>query len=139
MAEPHRASSVPDSVTRPRRARRPAPAAAPPRLDATQDLGPPARAAQPADPPPAAESETAWSVWARRSGRIWRFAFPSRSPGEWLLMAVLLLGLALNASSVLPNAALSRSDRLLGSAVFLAGLALLVLIEIGRRRDTTSR
>jgi hypothetical protein len=88
----------------------------------------------------AIENETAdWSVWARRSGRIWRSAFPSRSPGEWRLMAVLLLGLALNASSVLPNAALSRSDRLLGSAVFLAGVVLLVLIEIGRRRDKTSR
>jgi hypothetical protein len=54
-----------------------------------------------------------------------------------MLMAVLLLGLALSASSVLPNAALSRSDRLLGSAVFLAGLALLVLIEIGRRRGAS--
>ncbi len=138
MAEPHRASSLPDSVTRRRRARRPSSAPSQ-RLDATLDLGPPARAPQPAEPPPAAEPETAWSLWTRRSGRIWRFAFPSRSPGEWLLMAVLLLGLALNASSVLPNASLSRSDRLLGSAVFLAGLALLVLIEIGRRRDTTSR
>jgi len=52
-------------------------------------------------------------------------------------MAVLLLGLALNASSWLTGATLSRSDRLLGSAVFLVGLALLVLMELCRRSNTS--
>jgi hypothetical protein len=140
MAEPQRASSLPDSVPRPRPARRPSRTAAPLRLDETHDLSPPVRAAQPADPLTAIENETAdWSAWVRRSSRIWRLAFPSRPPGEWVLMAVLLLGLALNVSFVLANVELSRSDRLLGSAVFLAGLAILVLIEIGRRSGTTSR
>jgi hypothetical protein len=138
MAEPQRASSLPDSVPRPRPARRPS--AVPPRLDETQDLSPPISAAPPADPLTAIENETAdWSAWVRRSGRIWRFAFPSRPTGEWVLIAVLLLGLALNVSFVLANVELSRSDRLLGSAMFLAGLAILVLIEIGRRSGTTSR
>jgi hypothetical protein len=86
-----------------------------------------------------AERETAWSNWARRTGRIWRLAFPSRPPGEWVLLAVLLSGLALNASSLLGNAALSPADRLLGSAVFVVGVALLVLTEIGRRGGTMSR
>jgi hypothetical protein len=54
-----------------------------------------------------------------------------------VLLAVLLSGLALSASSVLANAALSPADRLLGSAVFLVGVALLVLTEISRRGGTS--
>lgn len=141
MAEPQRASSLPEPPARPRPARPPFRSAAPPRppFDETQDLGPPARVSQPADPLPPAEPETAWSTWGRRSGRVWHLAFPSRSPGEWALLAVLLFGLALNASSVLANAALSPADRLLGTVVFVVGVALLVLTEIGRRNGTTSR
>ena len=54
-------------------------------------------------------------------------------------MAVVLLGLALNVSSLLTNSELSRSDHLLGSAVFLVGLALLVLMEVCRGTGHPSR
>ena len=140
MAEPQRASSLPDSSPRSRparpRSRYAVPSWTP--LEETQDLGPPARVAPTADPLPEGP-ETAWSTWARRSGRVWRLAFPSRPPGEWVLLAVLLSGLALSASSVLTNATLSPAERLLGSVVFVFGVALLVVTEIGRRSGPTSR
>lgn len=50
------------------------------------------------------------------------------------MLAVLVLGLALNALALLRHAALSRADVLLGATVLLAGLTLLVLMEVCRRR-----
>lgn len=58
---------------------------------------------------------------------------PSRTPAERMVLAVLVLGLALNAVVLLRHAALSRADVLLGATVLLAGVALLVLMEIYRR------
>ncbi|HEY0510910.1 MAG TPA: hypothetical protein VGH73_03340 [Thermoanaerobaculia bacterium] len=48
-------------------------------------------------------------------------------------LAVLLLGLVLNAIALLRGAALSRSDLLLGGTVLLAGVTLLVLMKVYRR------
>jgi len=143
MAEPQRASSLDVAASRLHRAPKPRPphpsryaAALRLPLDETQDLtpsahlGPPARMAEPASPEPEAlepPAQRRYSVRARRP------SLPSRTPGEWVLIAVLLSGLALNAVALMTNAALTGSDRLLGSAVFLGGLALLVLIEICRR------
>jgi hypothetical protein len=148
MAEPQRASALPDAPQRSRLAPKPRPPhpyyAAPLRLplDATQDLSPTARAVEPAGLPPPIEPEAEPPAAPRRDGRTRHAVVPrlsSRPPGEWVLMAVVLLGLTLNASSCLTSDALSRSDRLLGSAVFLVGLALLVLMEVCRRTGRTSR
>ncbi len=49
------------------------------------------------------------------------------------MLAVLVLGLALNALVLLRHAALSRADVLLGATVLLAGVALLALMEVYRR------
>ena len=49
------------------------------------------------------------------------------------MLAVLLLGLALNVIVLLRHAALSRADVMLGATVLLAGVALLVLMEVYRR------
>jgi hypothetical protein len=57
-----------------------------------------------------------------------------RSRTDRAILAALLLGLALNAFTlVIRRAALSASDLLLGGVVFLAGAALLVVMEIYRR------
>jgi hypothetical protein len=58
---------------------------------------------------------------------------PPRTPAEQLVLAVLVLGLALNALVLLRHAALSRADVLLGTTVLVAGGALLVLLEVYRR------
>jgi hypothetical protein len=60
-------------------------------------------------------------------------AVPPRTGPERAVLAVLLLGLALNALVLLRHAALSRADELLGATVLLAGVALLVLMEMYRR------
>jgi hypothetical protein len=54
---------------------------------------------------------------------------------EPAVLAVLVLGLALNALALLRHQALSRADVLLGAIVMIAGLALLVLMEIYRRTE----
>jgi hypothetical protein len=59
---------------------------------------------------------------------------PPRTGTELLVLAVLVLGLALNALVLLRHAALSRADVLLGATVLLAGLTLLVVMEVCRRR-----
>lgn len=64
---------------------------------------------------------------------------PSRTPGEWALLTVLLLGLGLNAAVLLLNAALTRADVLLGATVLLAGVVLLALMEICRRGTPAPR
>jgi hypothetical protein len=140
MAETQRASASPSPAARPRRApktRPPHPTryAAPLRLpvDETENLMPPV-----ARPLPPAKQEIPDRRPAERRASARRPAV-SRSPGEWTLIAALLFGLALNAGSLLINAGLSRADRLLGFSVFLGGLALLVLIEICRRTERTSR
>jgi hypothetical protein len=58
---------------------------------------------------------------------------PPRSPAEWVILAVLLLGLGLNVVALLTGSRLSRSDLLLGATVLFAGLVLLILIELCRR------
>jgi hypothetical protein len=88
---------------------------------------------------PVASTRSRLAPKPRLGVRAQRPAVPSRTPGEWVLIAVLLGGLSLNAVALLTNAALTGADRLLGSAVFLVGLALLVLIEICRRTGHTSR
>ena len=64
---------------------------------------------------------------------------PSRTPGEWALLTVLLLGLGLNAAVLLLNTALTRADVLLGATVLLAGVVLLALMEICRRGTPAPR
>jgi hypothetical protein len=54
-------------------------------------------------------------------------------------MAVVLLGLTLNASALLTSTTLTAADRHLGSAVLFAGIALLVLMEICHRSDRDAR
>ena len=147
MAEPERASclTAPSPRSRPKpRPPHPSRYAAPLRLplDETQDLRPPGWVIDhlPAPPiEPESLDRPAEAPGGRRARRTTAPRPPSRSPGEWVLMAVVLLGLALNVSSLLTGAALSSSDRLLGSAVFLVGLALLVLMEICRRSGHASR
>jgi hypothetical protein len=85
-----------------------------PSLDATQDLRPPVREEERVPSPIAA-------------------APPPRTRTERIVLAVLVLGLALNALALLRNAALTRADMLLGAAVLLAGISLLVLMEVYRR------
>ena len=133
MAEPQRASSPAADPARPKpRPGRPSRYAAPLRLpiDDTQDLSPPGYA--PPHPPPAAgEANVHPPERSRRALRPQILRLPARSPGEWALMGVVLLGLALNAS-VLVTVALSPTDRALGLAVFLAGFVLLVLMALCR-------
>jgi len=50
-----------------------------------------------------------------------------------VILAVLLCGLGLNVAALLTASRLSRSDLLLGATVLLAGIVLLVLIELCRR------
>jgi hypothetical protein len=59
---------------------------------------------------------------------------PARAPKEWAALAVLVLGLALNALVLLRHVALSRADVLLGTTVEAAGVILLALMEVYRRR-----
>jgi hypothetical protein len=54
-------------------------------------------------------------------------------PRDRTILALLLLGLTLNAVALLRNAALARSDVLLGGTVLLSGLTLLILMEVSRR------
>ena len=62
-----------------------------------------------------------------------RRAAPPRTRTELTVLPVLLLGLVLNALALLRNAALTRADMLLGATVLLAGISLLVLMEVYRR------
>ncbi|HEY2294884.1 MAG TPA: hypothetical protein VGM86_29625 [Thermoanaerobaculia bacterium] len=57
-----------------------------------------------------------------------------RTGTELLVMAVLVLGLTLNALVLLRHTALSRADVLLGATVLVAGVTLLVMMEVYRRR-----
>ena len=138
MAEPHRASSLLVASARPRRVPKLRPALQPP-LDATQDLSPSAHRTERPDLPAPAQREAVEPPAEVHGVEVRRAALPSRTPGEWTLIAVLLGGLALNAVALATSGALSGSDRLLGSAVFLGGVALLVLIEICRRTNCGSR
>jgi hypothetical protein len=88
-----------------------------PAFDGTQDLRPPVREEESA--PPIAQRIVA--------------APPPRTRTERTVLTVLVLGLALNALALLRNAALTRADMLLGATVLLAGISLLVLMEVYRR------
>jgi hypothetical protein len=133
MAEPQRASSASDVASRPKpRPRHPSSYAPPPRLpvDETENLNPPGQMSPSSPHLPVDESveRPERGGKARRPVILW---MPSRSPGEWALMGIVLLGLALNVS-VLVTATLSPTDRALGLAVFLAGVVLLVLMVLCR-------
>jgi hypothetical protein len=136
MAESRRASSARPSTARNRAGRRPLLPHPPrhdppPRLphDETPDLQPavPAAAAPPAGP---ARPVTADPP---RPARPPLAPAPPRTRRELTVLAVLVLGLALNALVLLRHTALSRADVLLGAAVLLSGVALLVLMEVYRR------
>jgi hypothetical protein len=130
MAEPQRAASASDVVSRPKpRPRHPSSYAAPLQLpvDETEDLKPPTQTTA----PPSSHPPVDRSVERRRPRPPAALRLPSRSRGEWVLMAIVLLGLALNAS-VLVTATLSPADRALGLAVLLAGVVLLVLMALCR-------
>jgi hypothetical protein len=138
MAETRRVSSFLLSPSRPRLPHPPrynAPLRIP--LDETQNLRPPVQEEEtprPVTPSPLEEAAQV-PLEERNAGGARRAAaprFPPRTRTEWLLMAVLLLGLGLNAAVLLTNPALARSDRLLGATVLLAGIALLVLMELCR-------
>jgi hypothetical protein len=139
MAEIRRVSSAAPSSA-PRRAaprpRLPHPpshnAPARPPLDETHNLRPPVgdeelRPSIPAPPPEPRPPA------ARRTAHLVASLAPPRTRTERAILAVLVLGLALNALALLRNAALSRADVLLGAAVLLSGIALLVLMEVYRR------
>jgi hypothetical protein len=136
MAETRRVSSAP---SHPRRAARPRlphpPRVQPPRLrvDETQDLRQGWR--EEVEPPSPREPEPEPTPAAAGPPRFAAPRPPRRARAEPAVLAVLLLGLALNALVLLRHAALSRADVLLGTTVLLAGLALLVLMEIYRRTE----
>ena len=69
----------------------------------------------------------------RRVSSARRAPAPPRTGTELLVLAVLVLGLALNALALLRHAALSRADVLLGATVLLAGVTLLVVVGMYRR------
>jgi hypothetical protein len=131
MAETRRVSSAPSHPRRAARPRLPHPprVQAPPRLrlDETQDLKPPElqEEVEPPHPEPV----------DLRPPRLAAVPPPRRTRAERAVLAMLVLGLALNALALLRHAALSRADVLLGATVLLAGLALLVLMEVYRRTE----
>ncbi len=144
MAETRRVSSAP---SHPRRAARPRlphpPRIQPPqlRIDVTQDPRPLESGgaveipvpAPPREPEPALEPTPA--ATPARPPHFPATPPPRRARVEPAVLAVLVLGLALNALALLRHAALSRADVLLGAIVMFAGLALLVLMEIHRRTE----
>lgn len=139
MAETRRASSAsPSPARRGPRPRLPHPPRheTPRRVpaDDTKDLLPPAP--EPGLPRPVVSAPAAPAVPvdrtpAKRPSR--RAVPPPRSQTERVALGVLLLGLALNALALLRGAKLSPSDLLLGGTVLLAGVTLLVLMEVYRR------
>jgi len=132
MAETRRVSSAPSHPRRAARPRLPHPSPPPRlRLDPTQDLRPPENreAVEPSRPAPLREPTPA------RPHHFPAAPPPRRTHVEPAVLAVLVLGLALNALALLRHQALSRADVLLGAIVMIAGLALLVLMEIYRRTE----
>jgi hypothetical protein len=142
MAEPQRASSPPLHRPAPKpRPRHPNRHATPLRLplEDTQDLSPsvPQGEAPPA-PVETRAPEPRKTAEERPAARQRRAPTP-RKRGERILLAVLLLGLGLNAGVLLFDSALTRADVLLGSTVLLAGGVLLATLEICRRGDPIPR
>ncbi len=130
MAETRRVSSAPSQPRRGARPRLPHPPRVLPaprlRVDETPDPRLPERQEEiEPEPTPAAV----------RPPRFAALRPPRRTPTERVVLTVLVLGLLLNALALLRPAALSRADILLGTTVLLAGLALLVLIEVYRRTE----
>lgn len=127
MAETRRVSSARPSPARHRPGARPVLPHPPrhnpsPRVPSEDPLEPrpPVRAEEPTPPEPVPRPSRPAPV-------------PPRTGAEQLVLAVLVLGLILNAIALLRHAALSRADLLLGTTVLLAGVALLVLMEVYRR------
>jgi hypothetical protein len=136
MAETRRVSSAPSHPRRSARPRLPHPPRVQPpqlRIDVTQDLRPPEsrEAVEPPRPAPLREPEPT----PARPHHFPATPPPRRTRAEPAVLAVLVLGLALNALALLRHKALSRADVLLGAVVMIAGLALLVLMEIYRRTE----
>jgi len=134
MAETIRVSSA--STTSARRRSGPRPRLPHPRHDtpcdetAREPLGP--VAGVPLTPPPREEIEILLPTEPHALPRPSRRAVP-RTRTERAVLTVLLPGLVLNALALRPGAGLSRSDVLLGGTVLLAGVTLLVLMEVYRR------
>jgi len=127
MAETQRVASSPAS---PRPAPKPRPRHPPrynpplrPGLDETHDLRPVTAVA--ATAPSASEVRSTTPSPLRQ--------LPPRSPAEWVILTVLVVGLGLNVVALATSSRLSRSDLLLGATVLFAGLVLLILIELCRR------
>jgi hypothetical protein len=138
MAETRRVSSAPPTVRRSSaRPRLPHPPRlpAPPRrlVDDTDDLRPPGprEDVEPLSQEPPREPAPPPAVvqWPR----LVAARPPRRTRTERMVLAMLVVGLALNAVVLLRHVALSRADVLLGATVLFAGLALLVLMEVYRR------
>jgi hypothetical protein len=151
MAEAQRIASplVPEARPRPLpKLPHPVRYAAPLRLplDETQDLRPPVTAAEPVSLRQVQELEPedrdlapAKEPPAGRGRRARTAPLRSRTPREWALLTVLLLGLGLNAAVLLLNSGLTRADVLLGATVLLAGVVLLALMEVCRRGGLAPR
>lgn len=137
MAETRRVSSAPPSPARRRLGARPV-LPHPPRhnspsrvsSEGTLELRSPERAEEPTPPVPARPVEAPPKPVLRSHRPA---PMPPRTGAERLVLAVLLLGLTLNAIVLLRHAELSHADLLLGATVLLAGVTLLVLMEVYRR------
>lgn len=138
MAETRRVSSAPSQPRRGARPRLPHPPRVLPaprlRVDETHDLRLPERQEE-AEPPTPRQPEPEPTPATVRPPRFTASRPPRRTPAERAVLTVLVLGLLLNGLALLRHAALSRADILLGTTVLLAGLALLVLMEIYRRTE----
>jgi hypothetical protein len=131
MAETKRIASAPTHSRRALRPRlpHPPPALPPPlrRLEETQDL-------RTLDPAEAIEPLRPASVDVLRPKAV-DVVPPRRASADRGVLAMLVLGLSLNAGALLRHSSLSRADILLGATVLLAGLVLLVLMEVSRRTE----
>lgn len=141
MAETRRLSSAPSNARRasarprlPHPPYRPSPAPRL-RLDETHNLRPPEWQDGIEQNHPESDCEPAPPPAAVRLPRFIAAPPPRRTRAERAVLGVLVLGLALNAFVLLRYATLTRADILLGATVLLAGLALLVLMEVYRRTE----
>lgn len=137
MAETRRVSSAPPTVrrasARPRLPHPPRLPASPRVIEDTDDLRPPGprEDIEPVFQEPPHEPAPPLAVVPLP--RIVAALLLRRTRTEWMVLAMLVAGLALNAVVLLRHVALSRADVLLGATVLFAGLALLVLMEVYRR------
>jgi hypothetical protein len=105
-----------------------------PPLDPTENLSPPVQTREhSALPQQAEEADDLAASESRRQEQEWEKRPSSRLTGDWIVAGILLLGLALNVAVLMTSAALTRADFLLGAAVFVVGVALLVLMVLCRK------